>query len=63
MPPPSPGPILTLRAAVVLLIALVVGIASGVVGFLAHYDAATAVLIGGGAAASALAMTHRLVGS
>jgi hypothetical protein len=59
---PSPDPLLTVRAAVVLLIAVVVGLVAGAVGFLAHRDLPTAVLVGGGAAGAALVLFHGLLG-
>jgi hypothetical protein len=53
---------LTVRAAVVLLIAVVVGLVAGAVGFFAYRDFPTAVLVGGGAAGGALVLFHGLLG-
>lgn len=61
MPSPPPGPLLTVRAAVVLLIAVVVGLIAGVTGYLAYRDFPTAVLVGGGAAGGTLALFHSLL--
>ena len=58
--PPS-VPLLTVRTAVVLLIAAVVGIAAGVLGFLAYRDVPVALLLAGGASGSALALFHSLL--
>src|SRR5262245_54908470 len=63
MPSPPPRPLLTVRAAVVLLIALVVGLAAAGLGYLAYRDVPGAVLLGGGAAGSAVALFHGLVGA
>ena len=57
----SPGPLLTVRAAVVLLIALVVGLVAGTLGLLAYRDVPAAVLVGGGAAGGALLLFHGLL--
>jgi hypothetical protein len=45
----SREPLFTVRAAVVLLTALLVALVGGAVAFLAYQDLATAVLVGGGA--------------
>jgi hypothetical protein len=58
---PSPGPLLTVRAAVVVLTALVAGLVAGALAFLAHQDVATAVLVAGGAAGGGLALFHALI--
>lgn len=57
----SPGPLLTVRAAVVLLIAVVVGIVAGVLGFFATAGLSGAILVGGCAAGGALALFHSLL--
>lgn len=57
----SSEPLLSVRTAVVLLLAAVIGIAAGCVGFLAYRDVAIAVLIGGGAAGGALPLFHALL--
>jgi hypothetical protein len=53
--------LLTVRTAVVLLIAVVVGIGAGVLGFLAYRDVPVALLLAGGAGGSALALFHNLL--
>jgi hypothetical protein len=58
---PPPGPLLSVRAALVLLIAIVVGQVAGILGYVANGGIATAVLIGGGAAGGALALFHTLL--
>ena len=62
MSTPPPSPLLTVRAAVVLLTALVVSLVAGGLGYLAHHDVATGVLIGGGAMGGAVALVHTLLG-
>jgi hypothetical protein len=47
---------LSVRVALVLLIAVVVGLVAGILGFLANGGIATAALIGGGGGGSALAL-------
>ncbi len=59
--PPS-GPLLTVRATVVLLAAIMVGLVAGGLGYLAHHDVATGFLIGGGTVGGALVLFHTLVG-
>lgn len=61
MATPPPGPLLSVRTALVLLIAIVVGLVAGILGYFANGGIATAVLIGGGGAGSALALFHTLV--
>ncbi len=48
--PPTPSPLLTVRTAVVLLLALVVGLLAGGLAYLADYSLPAAVLVAGGAA-------------
>lgn len=62
MTPSSPGPLLTVRAAVLLLLALVVGVLAGGLSYLADHSVPSAVLWGGGAAGGALALFHTLIG-
>lgn len=62
MAAPPPGPLLSVRAALVLLIAVVVGLVAGTLGYIASGGLATAALIGGGGAGSALALFHSLLG-
>ncbi len=56
-----PGPLLTVRTSVVLLLALVTGLVAGVVGFFAYRDVPTGILVGGGAASGALVLFHGLL--
>ena len=58
-----PDPLLTVRATVVLLVAVLIGIVAGYLGYLANSGSlATAVLVGGGATGAALALFHNLLG-
>ena len=56
-----PDSLLTVRAALVLLIAVVIGIVAGILGYLAYGGVAVGVLIGGGAAGGALALFHTVL--
>lgn len=58
---PPPGPLLTVRTVVALLIAGLVGVVAGTVGYFAYDGVAIAVLVGSGAAGSALSMFDRLL--
>jgi hypothetical protein len=60
--PRQPEPLLSLRATVVLLLAMLTGFAAGVLAHLAGQPVAAAVLVGGGAAGAALALFHNLIG-
>lgn len=60
-PPPS-DPFLSVRTALILVIALLVGIVAGALGFLGYGTVAGAVLIGGGAAGGAMMMFHAVLG-
>ena len=62
MPKPSPDPLLTVRAAVVLLLALITGVAAGVLGYLAHRSFPGALLIGGSAAGGAIMLFNTMIG-
>jgi len=57
----SPGPLLTVRAAVLLLLAFVIGVIAGVLSYLADHSVPSAVLWGGGAAGGAIVLFHQLV--
>lgn len=61
MATPPPGPLLSVRAVLVLLIAVVVGLVAGILGYISNGGIATAALIGGGGAGSALALFHTLL--
>lgn len=58
--PPS-GPLLSVRAALVLLIAVVVGLIAGILVYFSYRGIATAVLIGGSGAGGALALANTLL--
>jgi hypothetical protein len=61
MATPPPGPLLSIRAALILLIAIVVGLAAGVLSYFSNGGIATAVLIGGAGAGGALMLFHSLL--
>lgn len=54
----SPRPLLSVRAALVVLGATVVGLTAGVLGYFAYGGVSAAVLTGGGAAGGTLALVH-----
>ncbi len=56
-----PEPLLSLRAAVILLIALFVGVIAGVLSYLASSNIAAAALVGGGAVTVILPVTHSIL--
>jgi hypothetical protein len=58
---PQPTGLLSLRAVVILLVAVVVGCLAGVLGFLAGQPLAAAVLVGGGSAGATLGLAHTLI--
>jgi hypothetical protein len=60
--PSPPGPLLTVRAAVILLLALVVGVLAGGLSYLTDHSVPHAVLWGGGAAGGALLLFHTVIG-
>lgn len=62
MTPTPPGPLLTVRAAVILLLALVVGVLAGGLSYLTDHSVPQAVLGGGGAASGALLLFHTVIG-
>ena len=57
-----PGPLLTVRAAVVLLITLIIGVIAGCLAYLADPSVPSAVLWGGGAAGGSLLLFHTIIG-
>jgi hypothetical protein len=59
---PSAGPLLSVRSAVVLLTAIVIGITAGVLSYLSSHDVPGAVLVGGGGAGAAIILFHTLLG-
>lgn len=59
----SPGdPLLTVRAAVILLLALLTGATAGVLAYLAHRSVPGAALTGGGAAGGAILLFNTVIG-
>lgn len=58
---PDSGALLSVRAAVVLLLAFVVGVIAGGLAYLADRSVPTAVLAGGGAAGGALVLFHSII--
>lgn len=61
--PDERGPLLTPRAAIILVAALLIGAAAGVLGHLAGARPAEAILTGGGAFGAAVALLNNLIGS
>lgn len=59
---PAAGPLLTVRAAVILLLALLTGTIAGVLACLAGHSAPGAVLTGGGAAGGAILPFNTVTG-
>jgi hypothetical protein len=57
-----PGPLLSVRTATVLLLALVMGLLAGGLSYLVDPSTPAAVLRGGGAAGGALLVFHNLIG-
>lgn len=62
MTPLPPGPLLSVRAAVVLLLALVVGLCACGLAYLANHSLPADALVGGGAAGGALMLFHTVIG-
>jgi len=58
-----PPPILSVRAGLVLLIAVVIGMVAGVLSYLAQHNLPSAVLVGGGAAGASLLLFNTLLGA
>ena len=56
-----PGPLLTVRAMVVLMLALLTGVIAGLLSYLSAHDIPASSLVGGGAAAAALVLFHSLL--
>ncbi|GII59424.1 hypothetical protein Pth03_78130 [Planotetraspora thailandica] len=59
---PPPGPLLSVRAAVVLLLAGVVGLLAGVLAYLAGQPLPAALLVSGGAVGGSVLLFHTLIG-
>lgn len=62
MTTPPPDPLLSVRAALVFLGALTIGVVAGVLSYLAQRDVASACLVGGGAVAAAIVLLNSMVG-
>lgn len=62
MAPDPRAPLLTVRAAVVLLLALVAGVLAGGLSYLANHSVPTAVLYGGTTAGGALVLFNSVIG-
>ena len=63
MTPSPPGPLLSVRAAVVLLLlALVVGLCACGLAYLANHSLPADARVGGGAAGGALMLFHTVIG-
>ncbi|MEU1763300.1 hypothetical protein [Micromonospora sp. NPDC005652] len=60
--PRGTEPLLSVRAAVVLLLALLTGLAAGVLAHLSGHPPAAAVLVGGAAAGGAMMLFHSIIG-
>jgi len=56
------GPLFTVRAALVLLLAIVVGLIAGILAYLANRSVPAAVLVGGGATGGAVLLFNTLIG-
>ncbi len=64
MPRPAPTPpdhLLTPRQALVFMLAILVGLAAGILAYLAEMPAPHAVLLGLGAAGTSLPIAHKLI--
>jgi hypothetical protein len=57
----SPGPLLSVRSAFVLMLALVVGITAGLLSYLSTHDLPAAILVTGGACAEGILLFHTLL--
>jgi hypothetical protein len=62
VPKPSADPLLTVRAAVILLLALIVGSVAGVLGYMAHRSFPEAALIAGSATGGAVLLFNNVIG-
>ena len=58
----DPAPFITQRAALILLAALLIGVAAGILAHLAGSNPAAAVLYGGAACAGAISLLNALIG-
>jgi hypothetical protein len=62
MTPAPPEPLLTVRAALVLLLAVVIGLLAGGLSYLADNSVPSAILRGGAASAAATLLFHKVIG-
>lgn len=62
MPSTPNAPLLTIRAAVILLLALVIGVLAGFLSYQTDSSLPGAVLWGGGAAGTGIVLFHSIVG-
>jgi hypothetical protein len=62
MAPSPPGPLLSVRTALVLALAFIAGLTGGLLSYLANQSMPSAVLVGGGAAGASLLLFHTLIG-
>jgi hypothetical protein len=62
MTPSPPGPLLSVRTALVLILSFMVGMSAAVLSYLADQPVPTAVLVGGGASGASLLLFHTLIG-
>jgi len=62
MAPQADPPLLTQRAALVLLVAFIVGMLAGVLTYLARSPLPTSVVVGGGAFGGALMIANNVIG-
>ena len=60
--PAQPGPLLPQRTVLILIAAVVIGIATGTLTYLAYHLLAEAILAGGAASGAAIPALHRLIG-
>jgi hypothetical protein len=63
MTPPTPGPLLSLRAALLMLLAALVGLGAGVLTFLGGQSVPAAVLAGCTAAAAGILFFNKMIGT
>jgi hypothetical protein len=59
---PATDPLLTVRAAVILLLALLLGTVAAVLAYLAYHSAPGAILTGGGATGAAVLLFNTVIG-
>lgn len=62
MPAPPSGPLLGVRTALVILLAVLAGVAAGWLSFLASHSLPAATLAGGSAAGGALLLFEKIIG-